>query len=46
MEDKVKFVIFDVEVKDVDVIINVGNEGENGVVELNVVWINKGRVVV
>lgn len=43
MEDKAKLVTPDVEVKDADVIINVGNEGENGAVELNAVRTNKGR---
>lgn len=44
MEDKAKLVTPEVEVKDADVRINVGNEGENGAVELNAVRTNKGRV--
>lgn len=43
MEDKAKLVTPEVEVKDADVIINVGNEGENGAVELDAVRTNKGR---
>lgn len=44
MEDKAKLVTPEVEVKDADVRINVGNEGENGAVELDAVRTNKGRV--
>lgn len=43
MEDKAKLVTPEVEVKDADVRINVGNEGENGAVELDAVRTNKGR---
>lgn len=43
MEDKAKLVTPEVEVKDADVIINVGNEEENGAVELDAVRTNKGR---
>lgn len=43
MEDKAKLVTPEVEVKDADVIINVGNEGENGAVELDAVRTIKGR---
>lgn len=43
MGDKAKLVTPEAGVKDDDVIINVGNEGENGEVELKAVRTNKGR---